>query len=567
MSGLQSPFFKSLKSLILISAGLIGINLLSGLVAFRIDLTEEKRFTLTEATTQMLQNLPEEVFIEVFLEGNDLPAGIKQLSNHTRDLLQDMRRASKGRLNFAFTDLNTITDVKAREERQKQLVRRGLLPVNLEVNAESGYSEKLIFPGALISYQGKEAAITILENQMLFGAQGAIDNSMNFLEYKLANAIHKLGKEEMPMVRFLQGHGEVEVAQVSDFLETLARQNFRVDKLELGVDSLLNGKTDVLIVAKPQQAFSEDHKFLLDQYLMHGGKIIWLIDEVMADMDSFRLSPSIFSIPRDLNLQDMLFRYGARINQDLVQDLYCVPVPIVEEIAGNPQPKLYPWVFYPVVRGNHNHPATKNLDPVLMRFASSIDTIRAEGVRKTILLSTSEYSRTQKIPFQIYLEGARQKPLPALFNRQYIPVAILLEGDFKSHYHNRIQSAYYELMAREGAPIKTMAQTGAKMIVISDGDVIVNEIDQNGRPLPLGFYRINRETFANKDFLLNCIEYLLDDAGLIAARNRDIRMRMLDKAKVNDQERVWQFIAVGLPVPLLLITGIAFSRRRRRRWS
>lgn len=564
---MKSPFLKSLSSLLLLTAALVALNILSGFVPFRLDLTEEKRYTLTTASEQLLRKLQDDVVVEVFLEGKDLPAGIKKVSLHTRDLLQDMRRISGGRLTFVFTDLNEITDVAQKEERQKALVRKGLLPVNLEVNAESGYSEKLIFPGALIRYKDREIAITILENQMIFGAQGAMDNSLSFLEYKLVNAIHKLQKEQMPRVAFLQGHGEVTVTQVSDFIETLAKQQFGIGKMDIGEDRLLDGKTDLLIVAKPQQAIPEEHKFAIDQYLMHGGKILWLVDEVMADMDSFRVASSIFTVPRDINIQDQLFRYGVRINQDLVQDLYCVPVPIVEEIAGNPQPKLYPWVFYPLARGQQQHPVTKNLDPVLFRFSASIDTIRAEGVQKTVLLSTSDYSRVQKTPFQLYLEGARQKPLPALFNQQYIPLAVLAEGSFKSHYRNRVQESFRNFLQQEKASFKAEAESGAKMIVVSDGDVIVNETDQNGRPLPLGFYRITRETYANKDFLLNCVEFMLDDAGLIAARNRDIRMRLLDKAKVNDQQTTWQFITVGSPIPLLLALGLFLQRRRKKHYA
>jgi len=561
------PILRSLKVLLLSALALTGLNILSHFAGFRIDLTEEKRYTLTPASEKLLKELNGDVVIEVFLEGKDLPAGIRNLRNHTRDLLQDMRRISNGRLTYVFTDLNSIEDPKVREERQKALVQKGLLPVNLEVGSESGYSEKLIFPGALISYQGKEIAVTILENQLLSGAQGAIDNSVNFLEYKIVNAINKLDRTTIPAIGFLQGQGEAGIGQVSDFVETLMKQNFQVKKVEPGLDPLLDGKTDVLIIAKPTRPFSEETKFLIDQYILRGGRVLWLIDQVIADMDSFQLVPSIYSIPRMLNIEDQLFRYGARINNDLVLDLYCVPVPIVEEIAGNPTPKLYPWVFYPMVRGDQSHPVVKNLDPVLMKFPSSVDTIRSEGIKKTVLLSSSDYSRVQSIPFQIFLEGARQKPQPALFNQKNIPMAVLIEGHFRSHYGNRIQQSFRELMAKEQKEILGSAEKEARMIVAGDGDLIINEADPSGRPLPLGFYRITRETYANKDFLLNAVEYLLDDAGLITARNRDISMRLLDKAKISDQKSLWQFITVGLPVPLMLFFGFLYNRRRKIRYT
>lgn len=563
----SSAWLQSFKRLAIGITGLFIILLISQKYNLRWDLTAEKRYTLTDASKNLLKNLNEEVSVTVYLEGNELPAGIKKIRNHTRDLLQDMRRVSNGKLLYSFVNINDIKDVKAKEALQKKLIEKGVLPVNLEVNSESGYSEKIIYPGAIIQQGDKELGLTILENQMIFGAQGALENSLNFLEYKVVNVIDKLQRNHVPSIAFLQGHGEVQVYQVSDFIETLGKQNYQVKKVEIGVDPLLDGKTDVLVVAKPTQPFSEEDKFIIDQYIMHGGKVLWLLDQVIADMDSFQIAPAIFSIPRTTNVSDLIFRYGARVNDDLVLDLYCAPVPIVEEIAGNPQPKLYPWVFYPMVRGDQNIPIVKNLDPVLLKFPSSIDTVKAEGIQKTVLLSTSQYSRTQTIPYQIFLEGARQKPQPALFNKKDIPLAILLEGPFKSHYAHRSTAPQRELLQKEGKEIHSQATSPTKMIVVGDGDVIVNETDPNGRPLPLGFYRITRETYANKDFLLNAVEYLMDQSGLIAARNRDISMRLLDKAKVQDQKSLWQFITVGLPVPLLLIFRWWLNRRRHKKFA
>ena len=540
---------------------------LSGQINLRWDLTAEKRFTLTPASVQLLRNLPESVHITVYLEGKNLPAGIKLVRDHTRELLQDMRKVSKGKLSFDFVDINAIKNAQEKETLQKELVRKGVLPVNLEVNSENGYSEKLIYPGAIIQMGKKELGLTILENQTLFGAQEALANSLNFLEYKVVNTIDKLEQNHVPTVAFLQGQGEVTVAQVGDFLESLSKQNFQIKKIEIGKDRLLDGNTDVLIIAKPTQTFSEDDKFAIDQYVMRGGKVLWLVDEAIADMDSFRIASSIFSIPRDLNLDDLLFRYGARIHDDLVLDLYCAPVPIVEQIAGNPVPKLYPWVFYPIVRGDQKNLIVKNLDPVLMKFPSSIDTLRVKGIRKTILLSSSAYARKQKIPFEIFLEGARQRPRPDLFNQKDIPMAVLLEGKFPSHYAHRAVQSQRDLMAKEGVPILNEAQDSSKMIIVGDGDVIVNETDPNGNTLPLGYYRIDQKTYANKEFLINAVEYLIDHGGLMQARNRDISMRILDKSKIQDQKGLWQFITVGLPIPLIFLLGWFFNYRRKKKYA
>ncbi|MCO5248263.1 MAG: gliding motility-associated ABC transporter substrate-binding protein GldG [Chitinophagales bacterium] len=540
---------------------------LSQQVNYRWDLTKEKRFTLTDATVQLLKNLNSNVEIDVYLEGESLPEGIKKVKDHTKSILEDMRRVSKGKLSYNFIDINQVKDKKKKEELQKDLIQKGVLPVNLEVNSETGYSEKLIFPGAIVKKGNKELGLTILENQMFFGTQDALDNSINFIEYKLINTIDKLNQDHAPTIGFLQGHGEVSVQEVSDFLETISKQNYQFKKIELGKDKLLDGKTDLLVVAKPTRPVSEDDKFLIDQYILRGGKVLWLLDQVIADMDSFRIVPSIFSIPREVNLSDMLFRYGARVNDDLVLDLYCAPVPLVEVIAGNPTTKLYPWVFYPIVRGNQNNPIVKNLNPILFKFPSSIDTIRAEGIQKTVLLSSSNFSRKQNIPFELFLEGARQKPQPALFNQSDIPLAVLLEGKFKSFYERRVVESQRELMSFEGQEILNEASSPSKMIVVGDGDVIVNEIDPSGRPLPLGYYRISRDTYANKDFLLNSIDYLLDHANLLSARNRDISMRILDKAKAQDQKGLWQVLTIGLPLLLLALLGVIFNRSRKRRFS
>lgn len=546
---------------------LIILLLITQRYSYRWDLTAEKRFTLTQASNSLLKNLKQDILITVYLDGDDLPAGIKNVRNHTKYLLQDMQKASNGKLNYIFVDINSIKNKGEKEALQKVLISKGVLPVNLEVNSESGYSEKLIYPGAIISAGNKSLGLTILENQTLFGAQQALENSLNFLEYKIVNTIYKLQQEHIPTIAYLQGHGEVAPIQVSSFNEVLSKQNFQIKKVEIGIDPLLDGKTDVLIVAKPTQHFSEEDKFIIDQYVMRGGKILWLLDEIIADMDSFQLVPSIFSIPRDNNLDDLLFKYGARINDDLVLDLYCAPVPIVEQIAGNPVPKLYPWVFYPIVRGEQIHPIVKNLDPVLLKFPSSIDTIRSENIKKTILLSSSDYSREQKIPFQISLEGARQKPQPALFNKKSIPLAVLLEGKFKSLYAKRAEQSQRDAILKENQQILNESAQAAKMIIVGDGDIIINETDPNGRPLPLGYYRFSRETYANKDFLLNAIEYLIDQNGLIEARNRDIAIRLLDKGKIQDKKNLWQFLTVVAPIPILLLIGLLFNYRRRKVYS
>ena len=542
------------------------VNILSVFWYHHFDLTEEKRYTLTTSTKKLLNSLDDKVDVEIYLTGKDLPAGIKILQNETRELLQEFRNNSKGLVTFHFFDYNSIKNQKQREEFQMNLVKKGLRPTNLEVKSNSGYSEKLVFPGAVIKSNGREIPIQILENQFSSGAQGALNNSISLLEYKLANAIDKIIREHPPKVMFLQGQGELGVEPLQEFLKALAAQNFQLDKIELDKDKLLHNNIDVLVVAKPQKPFNEKEKFLIDQYVMNGGKVLWLLDNTIADLDSFKLAPSIVAVPRDLNIDDLLFRYGVRTDHNLVLDLYCSQIPIIESVGGNPQPKLFPWVFYPIAVSKNNHPIVKNLDPVAFKFTSSLDTLNNQSVKKTILLSSSNYARVQPTPFQIFLEGAKQKPNPYLFNQKNIPLAVLLEGNFTSLYKNQYTSDLQKLLEAQQITFKPKSNLN-KMIVISDGDIASNDLEANGVPLALGYDKYTRQLYANKDFLLNSIEYLIDDNNLIDARNREVKMRLLDKAKVLEQKTKWQIITFSVPLILIAIFGFFYNQRRKRKYA
>lgn len=559
-------FIRSLKILALSLLGLILVNVVSSYFYQRFDLTEEKRYTLTPSTRDLLSHLSTNIDMEVYLEGRDLPAGIKVLRNETRELLQEFRTHSNGRLSYHFFDINSIKDQKKREDFETELVKKGLRPTNLEVKSQNGYSERLVFPGAILKANGREIPVQILENQFSAGAQGSLNNSISFLEYKTANAIDKLVRPHPPKVAFLQGHGEPGIERLQGFLEALSAQNFLVDKVELDKDKLLNSGIDVLIIDKPQTALREQEKFLIDQYIMAGGKTIWMLDNIICDLDSFKLAPNIFAVPRDLNLDDLLFRYGVRTEHNLVLDLYCNQIPIMESVGGNPQPKLYPWVFYPISITRKNHPIVKNLDPVAFRFCSSLDTLGNPGVKKTVLLYSSMYTRLQPTPFEIFLEGAKQRPNPYLFNQKDIALAVLLEGNFTSLYKNQFTSDLQQLLAMQQSPFRSESVSN-KMIVIGDGDIALNDLDANGVPLALGYDKYSRQLFANKDFLLNCVEYLVDDHNLIEARNREVRMRLLDKARVLRSKGLWQVLTFGVPLLLITVFGLAYTARRRRKYA
>ncbi|MCC6571719.1 MAG: gliding motility-associated ABC transporter substrate-binding protein GldG, partial [Chitinophagales bacterium] len=537
------------------------VNIAAGFLYHRFDLTEEKRYTLTPSTRQLLKNLDQRIEMEVYLEGKDLPAGIRVLRNETRELLQEFRNLSNGNITYRFVDINGIKDAKQREAFQEELVKKGLRPTNLEVKTSSGFTERLIFPGAVMKVNNREVTIPLLENQFSVGAQGSLNNSVSFLEYKIANSIQKITRPTPPKVAFLQGHGELGIEPLQGILEALSSQNFLLDKVELDKDPLLKANIDVLVIAKPTQALQEGEKFLIDQYIMQGGKTVWLLDNTIADLDSFKLAPNIVAVPRDINLDDMMFRYGLRLGHNLVLDLYCNQIPIIESIGGNPQPKLFPWVFYPMAIPQNNHPIVKNMDPVALKFPGALDTL-VNPVKKTVLLTSSEYARIQKTPFPIYLEGAKQKPNPYYFNQKNIPMAVLLEGEFPSLYKNQFTADLQQLLNAQQLQFKPKSVPN-KMVVVTDGDVASNELDANGVPLALGYDKYSRKLFANKDFVLNSIEYMIDENNLIAARNREIKMRLLDKAKVLEQKGWWQAITLGIPLGFTGIFGIFYNRRRK----
>lgn len=557
---------QSVKILALSILSVIAVNTIAAFFYHRFDLTEEKRYTLTPSTKKLLANLNQNVDIEVYLEGKDLPAGIKILRNETRELLQEFRTFSNGKITFHFLDINSIKDQKKREDFQMELVKKGLRPTNLEVKSQSGMTERLVFPGAIMQANNREVPIQILENQFSVGSQGSLNNSVNFLEYKLANSIQKIIRTNPPKIAFLQGHGELDIEPLQGFLEALSNQNFLLNKVELNKDKLLNEKIDILIIAKPQTAINDYEKFLIDQYVMQGGKTLWLLDNVICDLDSFKLAPSIMAVPRELNLDDILFRYGVRAEHNLVLDLYCSQIPIIESVGGNPQPKLFPWVFYPMAVNKKNHPIVNNLDPVSLRFCSSLDTLVNPDIKKTVLLSSSDYSRMQPTPFSIFLQGAKEKPNPYLFNQKNIPIAVLMEGKFTSLYKNQFTSDLQKLLSIQNITFKPKSNFN-KMIVVADGDVASNSFDANGVPLALGYDKYSRKLFANKDFLLNCVEYLIDDNNLIEARNREIKMRLLDKAKLLNQKGMWQLLTFVVPLLLILLFGIFFNNRRKRKYT
>ena len=435
-------------------------------------------------------------------------------------------------------------------------------------------TEQYIFPYAIVNYRNRQTVVRLLENESPGqNPEAALTNSVALLEYKLSNAIQKLLSNQRPNIVFTEGHDELLPAETYD-LESSLQQFYNTGRFNLDSvtqipfkDSL--SRVDILVVAKPRKAFSEKQKFLIDQYIMQGGKVIWLIDPLNADLQSMQQTGKLIPTDYPLNLTDQFFKYGFRLNPNLVVDMECGHIALkVGQEGNNPQFDKFQWFYYPIVAPKSKHPIVKSLDRVWLQFPSNIDTIKTKTeVRKTILLSSSIHSRLQYIPSEINFEMLRYTPEPEKFNNGLQPVAVLLEGTFPSLFENRVTETQMQVLKQLRQNYKN-ASVPTKMLVVSDGDIARNEIDvQKNTSLPLGFNKIEGHKYANKDFLLNSIEYMLDDNGIIAARSKDVRLRLLDAPRAKAEINFWRFLNIGVPLVILALVGIFFTWLRRRKYN
>ncbi len=557
---------------------LILINIIAQYVFTRFDLTAEKRYTLSPATKKLLKEVDDIVYFKVYLDG-EFPAGFKRLRNATREMLDEFR-AYSDYIEYEFEDPNALEDPNDRQNLYRELVEKGLQPTDLQVNDKDGMRQQIIFPGLIVTHRGREIPVELLANQIATPHEQLLNNSVQNLEYELASAVRRLTDTYKLKIGFVSGHREMEDAGLADIAMSLS-EYYNVERVSIDgkitsltehklVDStsgkyrILN-KYKALIIARPDSTFSEKDKFILDQYVMRGGSLLWLIDPVIAEMDSLKTSPQLYAVPRDLNLEDMLFKYGVRINNDLVMDINHLPIMLVTGYMGNqPQMGFMPWPYFPLLLPSGDHPIIKNLNAVKSQFVSSIDTVGAKDIKKTILLTSSDYSRTANSPVIVDLNSARRNPDERLYTKSRIPVAVLLEGKFESLYKNRIPP---ELANDESIGFIDDG-ADAKMIFISDGDVIRNQLHRKqGYPLPLGYDQDSRQTFGNKDLIMNAMNYLVEDDGLISVRSRDIKIRLLDKTKILRERLFWQILNTVLPVLLVIVYGIVQAWLRRRKYA
>jgi ABC-2 type transport system permease protein len=558
---------QSLLQLALVLGILFFLNIIAQFFYGHLDLTEEKRYSLTQPTRLLLNNLKDGVYVKVLLEG-DFPAGFKRLQSSTREMLDDFRSES-GYIEYEFEDPSKGT-VEQINNRRKELSKDGIIPVNLRVMENGEKKERVIYPAAIVSYGGRSIPVNLLENEVPGrSSEEVLNNSVALLEYKLANAIQKLKSNTKPAIAFTGGHGELEAIQTAD-LEKNLRQFYNTGRIFLDSVVTISPEIGVLVVAKPRTAFSEKDKFKIDQYVMNGGKVMWLIDRLTASLDSMQRQPNFMPNDYPINLEDILFKYGVRIQPNLVLDLDCTKIPLVTGKMGNaPQFELFPWYYAPSVAATASHPVVKNLDRVSLQFPSSIDTVRTKTpVKKTILLTSSQYSRLQYAPVRLNFEMLRYDADKTKFDKPNQTVAVMLEGEFPSMYENRLTDEMAAGLKQLNIAYKPTSLP-TKMLVVSDGDVAANDVTNAAEKsyAPLGYNKYEKHLYANKDFLINAIEYLLDDNGVIAARTREVKLRLLDGVRTKSEKTFWQVLNVGVPLLLLLGFGWVFNFLRRRKYA
>ena len=544
---------KKVKSIILLIIAIIVFNYASQSVYKRFDLTSDKRYTLSKTTLDIISKVNKTLFINVYLEG-DFPSEFKRLQIETQQYLEEL----------ASENSNIIINFENPDNQREALIKKGMMPSQLTVEEEGKMTEAIIFPWAEINYGKKTSIFSLLPNAMLASQKEQLQKAIENLEYSFSNAINTVNTDIQKKVAILIGNGELQDMYQYSYLSEVAKK-YRLAKFTLDsvtknpqqtLSDLLN--LDLAVIAKPTEKFSEKEKLVLDQFIANGGKTLWMLDMVQADQDSLATNNKMLAYPRDLNLTDLLFSYGVRINSSLIKDLYAAEIPVATGQVGNQtQFKNLDWFYHPLAGANPNNVITKNVTPVRLQFANQIDTLK-NNIKKTPLLVSSVFTQKVGTPVFIELQSIAEEVLETDYKSGNQLFAVLLEGQFTSAYKNRVKPFTSKFYKEQSAP--------NKMVVIADGDVGKNQL-LKGKPYDLARDKWTNQQFGNKDFLLNTIDYLLDDTGLMQLRNKTLKIRMLDKQKAFKERIYWQFLNVISPLLLLFGFGFVFNFLRRRTYS
>ena len=557
------------------------INILSSFINWNVDLTADKKYSFANASTTIINSLDDKLFIKVYLEG-DFPAEFKKLQKSTEDLLKRFKAIGNKNIDFEFINPNNVANDIEKLALFKQLVKLKLSPTDLEIKKDGKQVNQIIFPGAIIYYKDKQSAVHFLKQSPGETPGSNINTSIEGLEYEFVSAIEHLTKNRLTKIAFLEGNGELSEQQVYDITESVLDDNFnlsyyyKVDRFnikEFAIDStimlpdlsrqlaLLN-TYKAIIIAKPTIPFNNLDKLLIDQYIMQGGKVLWLVDGVKASMDSLQNKSGTFIATKNaLNIEDQLLRYGVRINANLIEDLRSTKIPIITGYSNNkPQQSYFSWPYSALLVSNSNHPISKGLDGIKCEFVSSIDTIK-NNIRKTILLHSSKESRLNPAPSKISLGILENPPTTNSYNKEFLSIAILLEGEFESVFKNKLVQKNKQIQFIEKS-------VSTKMIVVSDGDMIANDLSNSGGIYPLGYDKNIKFTYpGNKHFLINAVQYLCGDNALSHLKVKELGLRMLDKKKIQKNKLIIQLINIALPILLLLIFALFFVRYKKRKYA
>jgi len=544
---------KKTKNTLILITGLIILNFINQSFYQRFDLTSNNRYTLSKTTKTIISKIDKPLFINIYLEG-DFPSEFKRLQAETAQYLEELAaKNSKIKINFINPDTQRET-----------LIKKGMLPSQLTVEEDGKLSEAIIFPWAEINYNKKKEIISLLPTSIVSSQREQLKKAIENLEYSFSNAIHSITQKKRKKVAILSGNGELADIYQYSFLSAIAKKyrlaKFTLDSVASNASKTLEDLShlDLVIIAKPTEKFTEKEKFVLDQFITNGGKTVWMLDNVQADQDSLVNTGKMLAYPRDLNLTDLLFNYGIRISTSLIKDVSAAQIPVATGQIGNQtQFKNLDWLYHPLVNGNPNHPITKNIAPIRLQFANQIDTLK-NNIKKTPLLVSSLSAQEVRTPKRIALQSIAEKTIESDYNDGNVLFAVLLEGEFNSAYKNRVKPFETSLLREKSRE--------NKMIIIADGDVGKNQILKE-KPYDLSKDKWTNQQFGNKEFLLNAVDYLLDDSGLIQLRSKSLQIRMLDKQKAFKERSYWQFLNVGLPLILLFAFGIIFNYLKKQKYS
>lgn len=556
-------FHKTRWKAVYVLSLLILINIVAGRIYLQADITNDKRYTLSENTRQLLRELDRGIGVDIFLAGN-LPAGIQKLQYATTRMLEEFRRITGNRLRYTVVDPAEVKEPEEKKQLVQYLANRGIMPVNLNRTTEDErLQQQIIFPGLIVYDDSTEVSISLLQNVPGYGPDENISHSVEALEYELTKALRLVTRKEKKSVGFLTGHGELPYEEIADMARTLLYY-YQVDIVS--VDSLAADpeRYKALIVAKPTLDFPERDKYILDQYVMRGGRLLWLVDEVDVNDEVLKERETCYAVYRPLNIEDMLFKYGVRINPDILLDGNCVLIPVITGMNGTtPQYSPGPWYYSPLLLPVKQNPVTAGVQPVRVDYANTIDTVGGNSrLKKSVLLASSRYAASMKTPCPVTLSITEEKMTEDRFNKQYLPVAVMIEGQFQSLYR-------YNRRSENGlqGPFRPESDYN-RMIVISDGDMIRNKVHgvgENARMIPLGYDEYSGRMYGNKDFILNCINLLCDDEGWMQLRSRNINWYLLDKTRLKLDLRLWQLLNLAGPLLLVVVGGLLFRAIRRRK--